>query len=311
MLIVSQSGEDEEDAPAWETISAPTTGAVAGEAYGTAAVGECLHWSSPDASDLTKVDCADEHRFEVGAVVDLSSFPGSEFGPEAEYPTEIRFSELRTEICEPAVTRYMGARYDPRGRYSINLINPGQDGWQEGERTIRCGLQHVGVTGAVFPMVGQAGQQDQSVVWDDGFCIGINFEAPTDPVPCEEPHAYEVVGTVDLGEHFGDGYPPVAEQDRFLDDRCRQLAADYLGSPERLTEQRLTAFWDTRSLSSWLAGSRLVNCSIGAQTGAGGGFSAIVGSARGDITIDGQRPSEIALPEPPRVPGAPALIPGN
>ncbi|WP_278314029.1 septum formation family protein [Lolliginicoccus levis] len=309
-LIVMQATSDPEDEEQWETIAAPTTEAVAGDAFGSSAAGDCLSWSAPDAADLATVDCSEEHRFEVTAAIDLSTFPGSEFGPGAGFPTELRFSELRQQLCEPATEDYLGSRFDPRGRYSINLINPGEDGWLAGERTIRCGLQNVGASGQVFPMFGRAAEQNLSMVWEPGFCIGINLDIPTDPVPCEEPHAYEVAGIVDLGEQFGDSHPPVSEQDRFLDERCRQIAAEYLGGPERLEQQRLTVFWDTRALSSWLAGNRSVNCSLGAQLDAGSALATLVGPARGEITINGQRPDQIASPEPPAAPAA-GLAPGN
>ncbi|WP_225443538.1 septum formation family protein [Lolliginicoccus lacisalsi] len=309
-LIIVQATSDPEDEERWETIAAPTTESVAGDAFGSSSAGDCLAWSAPDAADLAKVDCSEEHRFEVTAAIDLSTFPGSEFGQDAGFPTELRFSELRGQLCEPATKDYLGSRFDPRGRYSINLINPGEDGWEAGERTIRCGLQNVGASGQVFPMFGKASEQNMSMVWEPGFCIGINLDIPTDPVPCEEPHAYEVAGIVDLGEQFGDNHPPVSEQDRFLDERCRQVAADYLGGPDRLEQQSLTVFWDTRSLSSWLAGNRLVNCSLGGQLDPGSALATLVGPARGEITINGQRPDQIADPEPPAAP-APGLAPGN
>lgn len=291
--VLTRTASDQADEPALTTVAAPETGAVAGEDFAAAEEGDCLFWEAGDARDLSRVDCSDEHRFEVAAVIDLAQFPGSEWGPEAEFPTELRFAELRTQLCEPAVADYLGESWDPRGKFSVNLINPGEAGWSAGERTIRCGLQNVGTTGQVFPVQGHVADQEQAVLWEPGTCIGINHDIPTDPVSCDDPHAFEVVGIVNLEEEFGEGHPSTEDQDRFLDGRCREIAAEYVGSPERLEELRLTAFWDTRTLSSWLAGSRSVNCAVGAQT-EGAGFATIVGGVREDITINGQPPGEPA-----------------
>jgi hypothetical protein len=285
---------DEAAAPIYTTIPAPTTGAVAGEAFGTAAPGDCLTWSEADARDLSKVDCAEEHLFEVASQIDLSEYPGSEFGPDAPFPGELRFGELRTELCVPAVQQYLGARYDPYGKYSVNLINPGETGWKEGERTIRCGLQHVGTAGQVFPITGRIAEIDQARVFEPGTCIGINQDIPADPVPCDQPHAYEVVAIIDLGAEFTGGWPRLEDQDRFLDQQCTARTNEYLGSPERLGQLTLTAFWENVRLASWAAGTKRVNCAIGAQVETGG-FATITGSAKGDILINGQPPS----PPPP------------
>ncbi|MBB3037987.1 septum formation family protein [Hoyosella altamirensis] len=299
--VLTQDFGEQEDEPSLTTVAAPETDAVAGEAFASAEAGDCLFWEAGDAGDLSLVECSEEHRFEVASVMDLAHFPGTEFGPEAEFPSELRFAELRAQVCEPAVSDYLGARFDPRGKFSVNLINPGEAGWNAGERTIRCGLQNVGTTGEVFAVRGHAADQDQSVTWEPGECIGINHDIPTDPVPCEDPHAFEVVGIVNLVDEFGEGYPSTDDQDRFLDERCRQLSAEFLGGPERLEELRLTAFWDTRTLSSWLAGSRLVNCAVGAQT-EGAGFATIAGSVRGEFTINGQPPGDAPAPDAPEDP---------
>ncbi|MCW4354637.1 septum formation family protein [Hoyosella sp. YIM 151337] len=308
--VLTREAADQEDEPSLTTVAAPETGAVAGEDFGAAQAGDCLTWDEGDVSDLTLVECSEEHRFEVAAAIDLAQFPGREFGPDAEFPNELRFAELRTHVCEPAVATYLGERFDPRGKFSVNLINPGEAGWNAGERTIRCGVQNVGTTGQVFAVRGHAADQDQSVTWEPGVCIGIDHDIPTDPVDCADPHAFEVVGVVNLADEFGDNYPSTEDQDRFLDERCRQLAAEYLGAPERLDELRLTAFWDTRPLSSWLAGSRTVNCAVGAQVD-GAGFATIIGSAREEITINGRPPGEIDAPGDDNPPADAEPSPGN
>ncbi|WP_255450143.1 septum formation family protein [Skermania sp. ID1734] len=286
---------------------ATSTGAVAGAAFGTAVQGDCLTWKKPDASDLSKVDCKQPHLFEVAAQIDLSKYPGAEFGPGSKFPGVLRFTELKDEDCVPAVRDYLGAKFDPNGKFDVGLINPGEAGWAAGERTLRCGLQFSGTTGALMPIVGTVAGQDQSKVWDPGTCIGINGNVPSDPVDCSQQHAFEVVGVIDLATQFPGGPPAQPDQDKFLEAACTKASTDYLGSPDTLRNKTLTLFWDNIDAISWIAGSRKVNCSVGKEVDAGG-FAPIVNSAKGDILINGQPP----VPPPPLPNGRsmPAPLPG-
>lgn len=283
------------------------TGAVAGEAFATATTGDCLTWNEADASDLEKVDCSGEHLFEVASDIDLSVFPGAEFGPGSRFPSVLRFSQLRDEHCTPAVNEYLGAHFDPHGKFSVGLINPGEAGWAAGERTIRCGLQRSSTTGTILAVTNSVAGQDQSKVWDTGTCIGINQNVPSDPLDCSQAHAFEAISVVDLAAKFPGGFPSVADQDAYLEETCTQAANEYLGSPDALRNKTLTLFWDNLELSSWLAGSRKVNCSVGKEVG-GGGFAPIVGSATGDILINGVPP--VAPPPLPEGRSIPAPLPG-
>jgi hypothetical protein len=296
-----------------EGASATTTGALAGEAFGTASSGTCLTWQQPDAKDLAKVDCKEQHLFEVAAEVDLAKYPSAEFGPDSAYPGMLRFTELRDTHCTPAVKRYLNGRFDPFGKFSVGLINPGQAGWDAGERTLRCGLQITATTGRLQPMKDKVADQDQSRVWDPGTCMGIQQGLPTDPVECTKEHSYEVISIVDLAAEFKEGPPSVEDQDKFLSKACADAAAAYLGSPDALKNKTLTLFWDNPDPISWLAGSKRVNCSVGKE--GTGGFAPLVNSAKGEILIDGQPPVPMAgapsgrsMPSP--LPGAePAPVP--
>ena len=287
-----------------------STGAVAGEVIGTAKQGECLTWTAADASDIGKVDCTEPHQFEVAAEIDLSEYPGSEFGPGSKFPGVLRFTELQSEHCLPAVQQYLSSRFDAKGKFDVGLINPGEGGWAAGERTLRCGLKFAKTNGEYLPITGPVTGQDQSKVWDAGVCIGISQNLPTDPVDCAKPHAFEVAGVVDLAAQFQGAPPSIEDQDKFLAENCAKIVDQYLGSPDALRNKTLTLFPDEAlSAESWLSGSRKVNCFIG--KGATEGFAPIVNSAKGDILIDGQPP----VPPPPvpegrslptPLPGAPA-----
>ncbi|MFI1915896.1 septum formation family protein [Nocardia sp. NPDC020380] len=313
LITLLISGFDSGRVEAHTPGGAQPTGAVAGAAFGTARQGDCLNWSKPNASDLSKVDCGSKHLFEVTADVDLSKYPGKEFGPGSRFPDSLRFSELRDEHCVSAAQVYLGGKLDPRGKFAVGLINPGEAGWKAGERTLRCGLQVAGSQGvATRPITGSVRDSNQSKVYDVGTCIGIKGNLPTDPVDCTQPHAYEIVSTVDLGKQFQGGPPSKDDQDKFMEDQCGKDAGDYLGAPDALRNKTLTLFWDFLDARSWLAGSRSLNCMVGKGADQDG-FASITGTARGDIQIDGQAP--VPPPNngrytPPPLPGAaPPVIP--
>jgi hypothetical protein len=275
-------------------------------AFGSARPGDCLTWSNPKALDLSKVNCADKHLFEVTAEIDLSEYPGREFGPGTRFPDTLRFTELRDEHCVPAAQAYLGGKLDPRGRFAVGIINPGEAGWQHGDRTIRCGLQLASAGGnATQPSSGRVRDSDQSRVFEVGACIGINAGLPTnEPVDCAKPHAYEVMSVEDLGPHFTGGPPGKDDQDKFMQDECSRMIGDYLGGQDALINKTLTAFWDNIDTRSWLTGSHKLNCAVGKATQ--DGFATITGSAKADILIDGQAP----VPPPSSGRSTPTPLPG-
>ncbi|MEV0356034.1 septum formation family protein [Nocardia sp. NPDC050697] len=273
-------------------------------AFGTAAAGDCLTWSTTDRSDLVKVSCDGKHLFEVAAEVDMSRYPGREFAPGSRFPDSLRLTELKEEHCVPAVQKYMDGRFDPRGRYVVGLMYPSADGWQAGDRTLRCGLQVAAATGTPTTS-GSAAAQDQSRVYQPGVCLGINQNLPSDPVDCAQQHAVEIVSTIDLGAHFTSGLPSKDDQDKFMEQECTRTSTDYLGSPDAIRNKTLTLFFDYLDARSWLAGSRKLDCMIGKGADREG-FAPIQGSARGDILINGQAP----VPPPNSGRSTPAPLPG-
>lgn len=292
--------------------SAETVGAASVSSFGTSDAGDCLQWTptddpDTDRQDLAEVTCAEPHRFEVAETIDLGLYPVAEFAVGAAYPDATRFASLRDEHCVTAVQDYTGGRFDPTGKYSVGLMFPSQAGWAAGERAIRCGIQQTGASSALQVMTGSVADQDQSTVWEAGSCVGIEAGVPTDPIDCAAPHAFEVVAVVDLAAQFPGGLPSVEDQDAYLEPTCTQASDGYLGDPDALRNKTLTLFWDNVDASSWLAGSKKVSCSIGKEVDSGG-FATIVGSAKGDITIDGAAP----VPPPPVPDGRslPTPLPG-
>ena len=254
--------------------------------------GDCLNWPerTPDAAQI--VDCTTEHRFEVAESIDMRTFPGAEYGPDAAPPSPARIQQISQEQCQSAVQRYLGDRYDPNGRFSVSLLWSGEKTWrQAGERRMLCGLQLPGANNQQQAFQGRVADIDQSKVWPAGTCLGIDpaTNQPTDiPVDCAGPHSLEVTGAVNLAEKFPEGLPPEADQDTFVKDNCSRVTDAYL-APLELRTTTLTLVYSTIALPSWSAGSHQVSCSIGATLG-NGGWSTLLNSAKGPLMINGRPP---------------------
>ena len=280
-------------------VAAERPSAAANRTFADAEPGDCLNWpdNAPDAATI--VDCAGEHRFEVADTVDMRTYPGSEYGPDAAPPTVARIQQISLEQCEPAVERYLATRYDPNSRFSISLLWAGDRAWkQSGERRMLCGLQLPGPGNQQLVFTCKVADLDQSKVWPAGTCLGIDpaTNQPTDtPADCSAPHAMEVTGAVNLAEQFPGGLPPEPDQDAFIKDACTRMTDAYL-APVQLRDTTLTLIYSTVSLPSWNAGSRQVSCSIGATLG-NGGWATLINSAKGPLLINGQPP----IP-PPAIP---------
>jgi predicted heme/steroid binding protein len=274
------------------SASAITLGPRGNDTFNHAKGGDCLNWPERNPDGAQIVDCSDEHRFEVAESVDMRTFPGSEYGPDAEPPSPARIQQISQEQCQAAVRRYLGPRFDPNSRFTISMMWSGDKAWrQAGERRMLCGLQLPGANNQQLAFTGKVAEIDQSKVWPAGTCLGIDpaTNQPTDiPVDCAAPHAMEVTGAVNLKEKFPGALPPEPEQDAFIKDACTRMTDAYL-APIKLRNTTLTLIYSTISLPSWAAGSHQVSCSIGATLG-NGGWSTLLNSAKGPLQINGQPP---------------------
>lgn len=295
LITALPSGENGRHPIGLKTGSA-ALGPRGNDTFDHASTGTCLNWPElvPDAAEI--VDCAAEHRFEVAETIDMRTFPGSEYGPDAAPPSEARIRQISQEQCQSAARQYLGPKYDPNGRYSVSLVWAGDKAWrQAGERRMLCGLQLAGPDNHQLAFAGKVADLDQSKVWPAGTCLGIDpaTNQPTDiPIDCAKPHAMEVTGSVDLAGKFPGPVPPDGDQDQFVKDSCTRMTDAYL-SPIELRKTTLTLIYSTISLPSWTAGSKQVSCSIGATLG-NGGWSTLLNSAKGPLLINGQPPVPVA-----------------
>ncbi|ULN44597.1 septum formation family protein [Mycolicibacterium crocinum] len=295
--------------------SNPLSGAKGTAAFANAKSGSCLNWpdKSPDAATI--VDCKGDHKFEVAESVDMRTYPGTEYGPNAAPPSAARIQQISLEQCQPAVERYLGAKFDPNSKFSISMLWSGDKAWkQDGERRMLCGLQLPGTDNQQTAFKGRVAEIDQSKVWPAGTCLGIDppTNQPTDiPVDCGAPHAMEVTGAVNLAEKFSAGLPSDADQDAFIKDACTRMTDAYL-APLQLRSTTLTLIYSTISLPSWTAGSHQVACSIGATLG-NGGWATLINPAKGALLINGMPPvpppdipqERLSLPSIPLLPSMP------
>lgn len=282
-----------------EPSAVPAAGARSNQTFERAKAGDCLNWpdKTPDSAGI--VDCKDDHRFEVAESIDISTFPGSEYGADAAPPSSARIQQITQEQCQVAVQRYLGPKFDPNSRFAVSMLWPGDKAWKQyGERTLLCGLQLPGPDNQQTAFAGKVADADQSKVWPPGTCLGIDpaSNEQTDvPVDCASPHAMEVAGVVNLAEKFPVQLPAEPDQDQFIKAACTSMTDAYL-APIELRTTTLTLTYNTVSLPSWTAGSRQVSCLIGATLG-NGGWATLLNSAKGPLLINGQPP----VP-PPNIP---------
>ena len=237
---------------------------------------DCLNWTKSDLSDVKKVDCGNQHLFEVTGKVDISA----EYPKDAKYPPAVDWQKISLDHCAKPTVDYLSGKFDPFGKYTVGPLNPGEKEWNAGFRTLRCGLQVVGPAGGLLPSFGAATKQDQSDVYDPGVCLGLNGKSVGDPVDCAQPHTFEIIGVVDLALAIqGPDFPPPEKQDEVLPAICDTMAAEYSGGAD-LKAKGLVATWDNRVLESWTAGSKRVNCKIGAVPADASGLTAFAGSVR-------------------------------
>lgn len=270
--------------------NASATASVA--SFTSADAGTCLTWdaSSGAVSGFEQTDCAGEHRFEVSSREDLATYPNSEFGASAPMPDLTRQAQLREELCLAPTLAYLGGTFDQLGKYSVASILPPQAAWDQGDRTLLCGVQATDENGNVIATIGKAATQDQSRVFDPGTCVSIDASSATHKVDCAQAHQMETTQIVDLTTVFPQGTPSIDDQDNYLRGVCTQAARDYLGGDDPLYYSTLQPFWSTIQANSWTGGSHSVNCSL-VFANPDNSFAVLTGSAKGGLTINGAPPA--------------------
>ncbi|WP_158888502.1 septum formation family protein [Amycolatopsis anabasis] len=251
--------------------------------------GSCLTWTQPDASDIRTVPCAEKHLFEVTGVVDIAD----QFPPGAPSPDVAKWREIAQARCSDGAKTYLGKPLDPYGKLTVSALRPADEEWNDGARELRCVLQWAGPGGGLQPLTGPAKDQKQANIWEPGTCLALVGKTVGDPVDCTQPHAYEIVGELDLKTKFTNGYPKQDDQKAWLDTECFKAVQEYTGGDD-FSAQKLILTWDVREQESWDAGSTQVNCKVGAKLPDGSGLSPVTGSIKKSTPPPGTEP-----PSPP------------
>ncbi|PXX09292.1 putative regulator of septum formation [Mycolicibacterium moriokaense] len=253
--------------------------------------GDCLTWPPGAPERAMRVDCADEHLFEVADAATMNTSA-----------TDIEFQQT----CARAVERHLGSRYDPAGRFVVGMVWTTQARDLQSDGRLMCGLQLPSDGIASVGFRGRVVDQDQSSVWPAGTCLGIRDGKATEvPVQCALPHALEITGAIDLSTVFDTAAPSTAAQDAVVRDACGAATSQYL-SPVALEATGLTLRYQPIAEKGWDAGSRRIACRIGSEK-PDGGWATLLGTAKTGVIVDGQPvatlPSPVAAPpsaaEPP------------
>jgi putative regulator of septum formation len=257
------------------------------------AAGSCLFWAQPDASDIHVVPCDQPHLYEVTGVANIAD----KYPAGAPLPSADDWRDIALDRCSNGAQTYLGKPLDPYGKFSVSALKPSNSDWASNDRNMRCVLEWAAPGGALQPIKGKAADQSQSAVWDPGTCLGLLDKTVGNPVDCSQPHAYEIVATVDLAKQFTGGYPTQDDQATWLDTECSNDVQAYAGGVD-LAAQHLILTWDTVQQESWDSGSTLVNCKVGAKLPDNSGLQATTGSIR-------QRAQDAPPPggNPPAQPG--------
>jgi hypothetical protein len=266
--------------------SADTVADEAAKAFDSPS-GTCLDWPHESPQNMRRVQCDQSHTFEVASNVEI----GGDYGANSPPPAENDWQQIVTDRCTAAGQKYLGGTLDPYGKYTVGALKPTADQWRDGDRKLRCGLQRVSPSGKrLLTTTGKAAEQDQSNVHEPGTCFALVDGQVGDPADCGGVHAYEVVGIVDLTKVFDPKvYPPEATQLNKLVDLCPPEAKKYSGSAD-LKKLQLSLYPDTLKKESWAAGSRRVNCKVGARE-PNGQLREVRGSVRAEPVPPSTKPS--------------------
>lgn len=237
--------------------------------------GSCINWTQADASDIHLVPCAQAHLYEVTGVVNVAD----KYPPGAPQPSVDDWRDLALNKCSDGAQRYLGKALDPYGKFTVSALRPGTSEWADGDRDMRCVLEWAAPGGALEPVTGPAASQSQSPVWNPGTCLALAGKSVGNPIDCAQPHAYEIVATVDLKDKFKDDYPSQKDQASYLDTECNKDVQGYAGGVD-LDSQKLIMTWDLREQESWDAGSTLVNCKVAAKLPDNSGLAPVTGSIK-------------------------------
>jgi hypothetical protein len=231
------------------------------------AVGDCVllpEGAEGEVSDLEGVPCDQPHDGEVYVVDEL---------PDGDYPGETQVLKQVEEVCVAGFEAFVGGTYEQTELDITYLYPSNEEQWAE-DRGITCVVYHPGeqVTGS---LKGQAAAHSLSLAnFTVGTCIAPPEGVPTEVVPCDQPHLFEVYVAGALADA---PYPGEAEATAQVSTICEDAFAGYVGTDYE--SSTLDYLPTPPSADAWSAGDRSYVCLVGDAEG-GELTSAVKGSAR-------------------------------
>lgn len=302
VLAVYLSHDDVEE----QKLPSLTVGGAtdAGRGFDYATMGSCLHWDIAESDgsliNFRRVNCDTPHRFEVAGVIDLNRYPNQRFDKDADPLSPVQVESLRQGLCRPLVDSYLPKGLDPSGRFDVGILEPDATAWGSGVRTLVCGIQ-ASVANSDNPIFkDRVGEQSQALTWAAGTCLDIipNTKTPGHAVNCSQKHVIEVIGSIDLNDHFKGQMPTTRQQNAYSEKRCVEMANKYVGNADKLRKTTLTPVWSRVSLAGWNAGSRIVNCYL-SKSGRDGLAELQYTVKSPKLLINGKKPPKVK-PLPPK-----------
>jgi Septum formation len=216
--------------------------------------GDCVVWPAQNTAGQEQtrvVPCDEPHLLEVA---------GSYTAAAGEWPSFQEWDARMPVDCAALVVELVGGPVDPLGRFSVGGLFPGPDGWRLGDRTVWCGaMSAMGVDGSTpVPFTGLARAHNQALVYEVGACGNWDHRGP---VACQEPHDFEVAGSVDLAGKVQ--APPAAGDsagwERLVGSPCLTAVRKYLGYQPN---DEIRVSYHTLAPESWAAGRRVAECFV-------------------------------------------------
>jgi hypothetical protein len=230
--------------------------------------GDCLTWQqgATEGAPSALVPCSSPHLMEMTRKATLTQFSAS-----APFPDSATWIATADSVCGPIATAYLGYPLDPNGRFHTDWLTPGTGSWARGDRGLWCGIGSYapldqGTTGVFDAFTGVVRGQDQEWIYPTGTCFGLGTAGQRGPVVlCGGAHAFEVTGLTTLPS--SSTFPTSDSQwDSAVGSQCEQLATAYKGGS---LPAGIQSGWLPLEQSSWNAGERKVQCTIGWYDGAG------------------------------------------
>jgi hypothetical protein len=236
--------------------------------------GQCVTWNQTTVVNGVRptlvVPCSHLHLIEISS----GSLPITGLG--SSFPGYAALNEYARKVCVQPDKDYLGYTLDPYGRFVGAGLVPTSGDWAQGDYTVWCDIQLTLATanGPLTAFTGEVRGANQTLLEPVGSCENALSSIP---VPCTEPHIQQVTGNVDLTGKVLTMPKTTAQWQSILSPSCGQLALSFLGGSYPSGVQ---AGWYTIAPSSWTAGERIVQCTVG-QIGAGGAWATITRSLKG------------------------------